>query len=135
MEGSLFPLFPLCLGHISRDVGWTSLPNIGEIGEIGTLPCFPLFLTNINRGNRDPLVTLEPHRLKSMEGSLFPQLRPLHVGWRSFPNIGEIGEIGTLPCFPQCADRGNRGNRDPLSVLNICQKSIFQQTICAKPCL
>ena len=93
MEGSLFPL---CLGHFSRDVGWTSLPNIGEIG---TLPCFPLFLTNINRGNRDPLVTLEPHRLKSMEGSLFPQLRPLHVGWRSFPNIGEIGEIGTLSAF------------------------------------
>ena len=27
MEGSLFPLFPLCLGHISRDVGWTSLPS------------------------------------------------------------------------------------------------------------
>ena len=71
-----------------------------------------------NRGNRDPLSVLELHLPKSMEGPLFPQLRPLHVGWRSFPNIGEIGEIGTLPCFPQCADMGNRGNRDPLMSFN-----------------
>ena len=73
MEGSLFPLFPLCLGKISSQHAKAS------IEEIGALPCFSACVAPKSReGPYFPYLCLSKIG-ESMEGSLFP-LFPLCLG-------------------------------------------------------